>query len=112
MKKLLSAILASLICFSALPVGVFAANEETYHVESYFSQKGSHEVSIIVSDSDAKNSKQSEDLSKNPGPDAQPESFFSKLITKMAKVFCKIEFFFQAIISSLTVALNYSRYQT
>lgn len=51
MKKLLSAILASLICFSALPVGVFAANEETYPVESCFSQKGSHEVSTIIFDS-------------------------------------------------------------
>lgn len=112
MKKLLSAILASLICFSALPLSVFAENEEAYPVESRFSQKGSYEVSTVIFNSSVYNNNQSEDPPGNPDPNAQPESFFCKLITKITKFFCEIEFFFQSIISSLSVAMNYSRYQT
>lgn len=59
MKKLLSVILASLICFGILPFGVFAANEEAevYPVESHFSQKGSHEVNAVIYDSGEKDYK-------------------------------------------------------
>ncbi|MGN1444569.1 MAG: alpha/beta hydrolase [Acutalibacteraceae bacterium] len=59
MKKLLSVILASLICLSVLPFGAFAANEETgvYPVENRYSQKGSHEVSTVIYDSGEKDYK-------------------------------------------------------
>lgn len=59
MKKLISVLLASLVCFSVLSFGVFAASEEadTYPVESRFSQKGDHEVSTAIYDSSEKDYK-------------------------------------------------------
>lgn len=59
MKKLLSVILASLVCFSVVPFGIFAANEEAevYPVESRFSQKGNHEISTVIYDSGEKDYK-------------------------------------------------------
>ena len=59
MKKLLSVILASLICLGVLPFSVFATGEkdESYPVENHFSQKGSHEVSTVIYDSGEKDYK-------------------------------------------------------